>query len=366
MSDNIRRFMAVRTSLLKSYPGQPSGRLARHLCTLAGMTSGIVAAGTTHLAKIAQKAPDRTKTESRAKRFTRFLKNERTTFETFYLPFARTVAASLSEAGSPLLVVFDGSPVGRGCACMMASIVYQGRALPLAWAVKRGKKGHFSSKDHLGLLGRVREVVSEQAQVIFLGDGEFDSVALQRALEEAGWHYVCRTSSSTRLSDGFTECRIGELAPRAGERYVSVPGASVTQAGYGPVHVICWHEPSHESPVLLVTNMALAEEAMHFYSYRFRIETLFSDQKSRGFHVHKSHISDPERLSRLLIATALGYLWMVYLGVVAIEKEYYKQFHRTGRIDLSLFQLGRRLLEYLLNQSMRILVAFTVPPESVR
>ncbi len=366
MSDNIRRFMAVRTSLLKNYPGQPSGRLARHLSTLAGMTSGIVAAASTHLSKVAQKAPDKTKTESRAKRFTRFLKNERTTVEAFYLPFARQVAASLAQAGGPLLIVFDGSPVGRGCACMMASVVYRSRALPLVWAVKRGKKGHFSAEDHLALLRRVRQVVPHAAQVIFLGDGEFDSTRLQRALERAGWQYVCRTSSSTRLTDGFTACPIGELAPPEGERYVSVPGASVTKSGYGPVHVIVWHEPSYEDPVPLVTNMALAEEVMHFYRRRFRIETLFSDQKSRGFHVHKSHISDPERLSRLLIAAALGYLWMVYLGVVAIEKQYYKQFHRTGRIDLSLFQLGRRLLEYLLNRSMRILVAFSVPLKSVR
>ena len=38
----------------------------------------------------------------------------------------------------------------------------------------------------------------------------------------------------------------------------------------------------------------------------------FSDQKSRGFHLHKSHISDPQRLSRLLIAACLAYIWIVY------------------------------------------------------
>lgn len=365
MSDNARRFMAVRTHLIRNYPGTPSKRLTRHLRTLAGMVAGIVAAGTTHLPKIAQKAPDKTRNESRAKRFTRLLKNKRTTFETFYLPFAREMAASMAEGG-PLLVVFDGSAVGRGCACLMASVVYRGRALPLVWTTKRGKKGHFSSTGHLALLERVRSVVPDGAQVIFLGDGEFDSVALQRALDEVGWSYVCRTASSTRVMGGCTDCRIGELTPLARERYVSVPRASVTQAGYGPVHVIVWHEPAYEEAIPLVTNMALAEEAMYFYSRRFRIETLFSDQKSRGFHVHKSHISDPERLSRLLMAAALGYLWMVYLGVEALEEGHYKQFHRSDRVDLSLFQLGLRMLEYLLNEDECILVAFTIPSKSVR
>ena len=32
----------------------------------------------------------------------------------------------------------------------------------------------------------------------------------------------------------------------------------------------------------------------------------------RGFHIHKSHISDPQRLSRLLRAACLAYLWIVY------------------------------------------------------
>jgi len=52
--------------------------------------------------------------------------------------------------------------------------------------------------------------------------------------------------------------------------------------------------------------MEAAEEAWRYYQKRFRIETFFSDQQSRGFHIHKSHISDPQRLSRLLIAACLA------------------------------------------------------------
>ena len=48
--------------------------------------------------------------------------------------------------------------------------------------------------------------------------------------------------------------------------------------------------------------MDTAEEACHYDQKRFRIETFFADQKSRGLHIHKAHIADPQRLSRLLIA----------------------------------------------------------------
>lgn len=361
MSDNVRRFQAVRSALNKYYPQTGSKRHARHLTTLAAMVAGIVAAGSSHLAKMAQKAPDKTKTESRVKRFTRFIQNQRITYEGFFMPCARDVVVALS-AHQTLLVVFDGSALGRGCAVLMASVIYSKRALPLAWLVKRGKKGHFSAEDHLWLFEQVRALIPEQTDVIFLGDGEFDSVALQRTLERAGWHYVCRTASSTLVTDGTTRCAIGALTPCAGERYVSMPEASVTKARYGPVHVVVWHEPRYEEPVYLVTTLEVAEEALHWYGHRFGIETLFSDQKSRGFHLHKSHLSDPARLSRLLLAASLAYLWMVYLGVEALHQGWYKQFHRSDRVDLSLFQLGVRLLEHMLNEAWAIRVAFIPPP----
>ncbi len=106
--------------------------------------------------------------------------------------------------------------------------------------------------------------------------------------------------------------------------------------------------------------MTSPEEACGYYRKRFKIETLFSDQKSRGFHLHKSHLSDPTRLSRLLIATCcLAYCWIVYLGTYAIDHGWNRIVHRTDRCDLSLFQLGLRLLDHLLNEELAIPVAFT-------
>ena len=120
MSDNVRRFHAVRTALTQYYAPSGSKRLHRHLNTLAGLVKGLVATGSAHLPKVAQKAPDQTKAESRVKRFTRFIQNERITFETFFLPFAQELIATLGSR-QPLLVVFDGSALGR--ATLMASVV---------------------------------------------------------------------------------------------------------------------------------------------------------------------------------------------------------------------------------------------------
>jgi hypothetical protein len=90
------------------------------------------------------------------------------------------------------------------------------------------------------------------------------------------------------------------------------------------------------------------------------IETFFSDQKSRGFRLHKSHISESTRLSRLLMAACLAYIWIVYLGALCEQDGWVCIIHRGDRCDLSLFQLGLRLLDHLLNEGCTIPVAFYI------
>ncbi len=106
--------------------------------------------------------------------------------------------------------------------------------------------------------------------------------------------------------------------------------------------------------------MASADEACRLYAKRFRIATFFADQKSRGFHVQQSHLADPTRLARLLIAAGLAYIWIIYLGALCEQDGWVHRSHRGDRCDLSVFQLGLRLLDYLLNEDCAIPVAFCV------
>ena len=88
MSDNLRRYRAIREALTQGYPGQPTGMVARHLTTLAALISGIVSGKSTQLPHIATKVPDGRKPESRVKCFTRWLDNDRILEEGYFLPYA--------------------------------------------------------------------------------------------------------------------------------------------------------------------------------------------------------------------------------------------------------------------------------------
>ena len=81
----------------------------------------------------------------------------------------------------------DGSVVGRGCNALMIHVVYQGRALPLAWRVRQGPKGHFPEALPIALVELVSGLIPEGAQVVFLGDGACDGTRLQHTVQDAGW-----------------------------------------------------------------------------------------------------------------------------------------------------------------------------------
>lgn len=107
-----------------------------------------------------------------------------------------------------------------------------------------------------------------------------------------------------------------------GAGFLSVIGQSVSTTCFG------------------VTNLLEIDAALALYKKRYRTLTIFNDYKNRGFGLQNLHLSSPEWLHRLLIACALAYWWLTYLGVTAHKREWDKVITRQDRYDLSFFQLG--------------------------
>ena len=276
MSDNLRRYRAICHALMQAYPTSPTGHFARHLQTLAALMSGIVGGKSTQLPHIATKVPDGSKPESRVKRFARWLDNDRILEEMYFVPYAEILLTHL--ALETLVLVMDGSVVGRDCTALMIHVIYKGRALPLAWRVRQGPKGHFPEDLHIAVVALMREVIPAGAKVVFLGDGEFDGTALQATLNEAGWSYACRTALSTVATWEGVTFRLDTLgACSKPGTLIELKEVQFTRNAYGPVMVLsCWAK-GYQDPLYLVSNMDAAEETCRYDQKRFRIETFFSD-----------------------------------------------------------------------------------------
>jgi hypothetical protein len=81
--------------------------------------------------------------------------------------------------------------------------------------------------------------------------------------------------------------------------------------------------------------MTSMQRACDWYRKRMHIETFFSDQTSRGFQLDRSHLSEPERVKRMMLAACLAYLWVIYLSTVALQADWLPLIHRRSRCDLS-------------------------------
>jgi hypothetical protein len=164
------------------------------------MITGIIIGKQTQLPQIALNVPEPTAMPSIEKRIKRLLINNSVSEETYFFPFIRSLLLKLGL--DELVIATDASSVGRGCICLMFSLIYKKRALPLAFTVFTGKKGHLPEQAHIELVKKLHQILPYQPKtVVFWGDGEFDGIELQQTLSGFGWKYVCRTSHNVTIDD---------------------------------------------------------------------------------------------------------------------------------------------------------------------
>jgi hypothetical protein len=125
---------------------------------------------------MATQVPNGTKPESRVKRFARWVDNATITEEVSFVPYAEVWLRPL--ALQTLVMMIDGSVVGRGCVAWRLHVVSKGRALPLVWQGRKGKQGHCPEDMHLALVEQLHDLIPPGARVVLLGDGEFDGTQL--------------------------------------------------------------------------------------------------------------------------------------------------------------------------------------------
>lgn len=364
MNDKLFIKSKVKKSLRKLFGDKPlKGHELVRMNILASMIASILVTNRSELLRMAAGNPERKKLGSKVKQYKRLLLNDKFNHKTHYLPFIVPLLSALAESG---LLVFsiDGSKVGRGCMCLMFSVIYNGRAIPVVWKTYKQKKGHLPESEHRALLKRLSEMVPEGCRVVVTGDGEFDGCDWMDDLEGLGWDYVLKTSRNTLVEDaaGY-KFKTGEALPRQGAE-MFFEGALVTRRRH-LTNVMVWHGKGYAEPLYLVTNLDYPPEIKQLYKKRFKIEPFFRDQKSKGFHIQKSGLSDPKRLDKLLIATCLAYSFCIMAGVKACSSKFYAEFAREDGNWLSLFQVGYRFIKFLVDirQWRAFSVSRDIPPE---
>lgn len=306
------------------------GNHLRRLNTFAAMICSCIRNKSSSLEGVSRPEAGACKqSESYIKQAKRWISSKWTDWETFYAPYARELLSKIAAKGELLLVV-DGSETASRCVTLMLSVVWRGYALPVAWITREGSKGHFSEDTHLDLLALALGILPTDAcRVVLLGDGEFDGERLRRQCNEWGWEFVLRTCLDRKVDCGGETAHLGTLCPAKGEEAVFLPDACQGD------NAVLWWAKDFENPVPLLTNMDLGQMACEYYRRRFKIETLFKQMKSAGFHLHKCMVQGAQRVQNLILVVAFAFIFTFCAGLLMkkLPKALIKTFARADRAD---------------------------------
>jgi len=347
MSDAERLYQTILRNAFALFPEM----LAENVVTLALMITGILRGRNGQLSQIARKVRYSGQKSSLEDRFRRLVRNENIIVEVEYNPVAQLFLSSLSHAR--LVFAIDSTKMGGNCICLMLSVHYKSRALPLVWVVFKGRKGHSSQALQLELFEAAKAYVPDDCQVVLLGDGEFDGSQVVEWLEaQPDWDYVCRTDETNLVFYQGAWVSLRDIPLASGQETLLAQVRFTQSNQVGPINILAvWHE-AEQRHWFFVTSFDDYKTAQKWYRKRFTIETLFSDFKGRGFHLDATRLWKPERVSRLIFAASIAYVFTVFLGVESIVSGVYHQLVRSDDYYHSLFQLGLIYLDHLLNECL--------------
>jgi hypothetical protein len=266
----------------------------------------------------------------------------------WYEPVARSLLAAGAAVGEVHLII-DGTRVSFGHQLLMVALAYRRRALPIAWAWVPRPRGHSTQRQQLALLAYVRKLIPPGTVVSLVGDCEFGHIQILQTLQAWQWRYVLRQSGYNLVwstpEDGWLY--LDDLLTTPGD-WRWLDQALLTGTHRQPTNLfLCWQR-RQARPWLLATNLSRPRDVLQYYHRRMWVEELFADLKQHGFDLESSHMRTFLHLSRLILAVALLYVWLIAFGANLVAAGLRSQVDRTNRRDLSLFRIAWDYLQQLL------------------
>jgi hypothetical protein len=360
MSDRLTLHDTLFDAFRKANPNEDPRR--QRVCAWAVV--GLLLEKTISLAALALVIVSTAKADSRVRRLRRFLANPHVSVHAYYDNLIR--AALSGWSGVTLYLVLDTTTLAGRLVILRVSLVYRGRAVPLAWQVYERKSVSLPFKAYKGLLEHVRRLLPEAATVVLLGDRGFRATALMRWCRKkaTGWHFRLRLKGNQLVTraDGRTQA-LRTLGLKPGMQGFL---ANVRLGGrqYGPIGIaMAWATGEKDEPWFVASDEAVDAQTLEEYGLRMDIEQEFRDDKSGGFQLEDSQISDAESVSRLLLVMSIACLHLVSLGTFVVEKEQRRCVDAHWSRGLSYLQIGWRWLRRALYLDGAVGALYRLSPE---
>lgn len=298
--------------LLDALVGTLSGHLdlsKSRLETLALLVLGLVNGRTVNLSHVASQISGTASISSSYRRLQRF-------FQYVCLDRDWSAPTVIKWLGirPPWILCLDRTnwKIGRRDINILTLAVVTRRVrIPLMWTLL-SSAGCSTQDERIDLMRRYLALFGAGSISWLFADREFSGHAWMEFLLENNITFAIRLKESAvvHLRDGHTY-HLGSLlrTRRKAKQILNQPGRfeAMTDRSDWPLTFIA-KRLSEDEFLILATNGS-ATAALNTYRKRWQIECLFGDSKTRGLNMEDTRITDPQKLSTLLVIVTLAMTW---------------------------------------------------------
>ncbi len=267
--------------------------------------------------KLASNFPYPIKCDSRRKKIKRFLVLPVLSVTLLWLPLIKKIIETQVKLGDRLIVIIDRTQ-WKNNNILMASVVWNNRALPLYWLLLN-KQGATNFYEQAAVIKPILRLLKKY-KIVVIGDREFRSTALASWLSKKKVGYILRLNKTTKIKPKYQKYQaLKDLQIKPGDRII-YPSSLVTEENLKDRFnvVIYWKRKyknqQNPEPWYLITNIQNKDEVIKLYSQRMAIEAMFRDYKKGGYNKDVTKANE-QRLTSLFLLVAIAYTFSCLKGL---------------------------------------------------
>lgn len=278
------------------------------------------------------------KLSSRYRRLQRFFSG----FNIDYSQIARWIFRLYFSDKKKVYLVIDRTNWFRGkkkINIFMLSIAHEGMAIPIFW-IMLDKAGNSNFEEQQKLINMFAKEFGVDCIKGVLADREFASGKL------FSWLNKKEIPFYIRIKEGSSVCIKNKKLTTTKKLFAALNGKHKSEYKmkiwmYG-AKIYLAGSRSERGELMIVATNETPKNAIAIYLRRCEVETLFQGLKNCGFHFESTHITDIDRLRKLMAVIAIGAAWAHKVGEwkASVKKIYWKQFKDQKRPEQSYFRYG--------------------------
>jgi hypothetical protein len=220
------------------------------------------------------------------------------------------------------------------------SVCYMGVGIPLMWTLlpKQGNSNWMERKRlldrYISLFGTIT-IEALMADREFIGGKWFDELIVKNIpfhirIKENLWIDV-PGQGMKKAFWLFNHLKTGQALRY--RKIVNLDGRLVYLSGIKSLV-----EGKYE--FVIIASFKDSDDALDKYKLRWQIETMFRAMKTSGFNLEDTHLTEPERISKLLALLSVAFVWAYNVGIQKDSRVRPIVIKKHGRRQYSFFKYG--------------------------